>query len=84
MKKLVINKEYFKLLEENDLDPKYFHEAEIFYGAWRGLDVFKFRFLLHKIVELKKFEDSEILNKEISNNNFTALIMMGILDVVEE
>lgn len=84
MKKLVINKEYYELLKENNLDPIYSQDAEIYYGAWRGLDIAKFRFLLHKIVELKDFEDKDILNKEISNNNFTPIIMLGILDIVKE
>lgn len=84
MKKLVISKKFFNLLEENDLDPKYFHDAEIFYGDWRGLDISKFRFLLHKIIELSNFEDKEILNKEISANNFTSLIMLDVLNVEED
>lgn len=84
MKKLVISKDYYELLKENDLDPKYSQDAEICYGAWRGLDIAKFRFLLHKIVEIRNFEDKDILNNEISNNNFTSLIMIGVLDVKED
>ena len=84
MKKLVISKKYFNLLKENDLDPKYFHDAEICYGDWRGLEISKFRFLLHKIIELSNFEDKEILNKEISANNFTSLIMLDVLKIEED
>ena len=84
MKKLVISKDYYELLKENDLDPKYSQDAEICYGAWRGLDIAIFRFLLHKIVEIRNFEDKDILNNEISNNNFTSLIMIGVLDVKED
>ena len=82
MKKLVINEKFMNLLEENKIGEKYAGESEISYGAWRGLDISKFRFFLHKIVDLENYEDKEVLHNEIHNNNFTALIMKDILKIV--
>lgn len=84
MKKLIINEKFINLLEKNGIGEKYAGESEILYGDWRGLDISKFRFFLHKIVDLENYEDREILHNEIHNNNFTALIMKDVIKLIEK
>lgn len=84
MKKLRINKKYLELLENEGKGEMFAGDSEIGYLEWIGLDCNKFRKLLHNIVdEYEQIYEKEVLHNEIHKNNFTSLIMLGIIEVVE-
>ena len=91
MRKLRINEKYLKEFEKWN-DPDNFGYGEISYtDSDLEIDIYTnkicntscFRKILHKIVELC-FNNNEVTQKEITDKNYTNLILVGVLDVIEE
>lgn len=95
-KRLKINDHYIKIFDEwNTIDAQlgigkigiYETDYAINITDYQICDISKFRKILHTIIDILKQEDdfyfknAEQIHKEISSNNFTFLIMLGILDV---
>lgn len=91
MRKLRINEKYLKEFEKWN-DPDEFGMGRISYTLNDlEIDVYTnkacntscFRLILHKIVDLV-FDNNEVTQNEISNHNYTNLILVGVLDVIED
>lgn len=91
MRKLRINEKYLKEFEKWN-DPDEFGIGRISYTL-NDLEIDSitnkvcsttcFRLILHKIIDLE-FDNNQDLQNEISNHNYTNLILVGVLDVIEE
>ena len=100
MKKLKINEEYLiKCVKEEckETNPEIYEEEKDNESFWHcnlgeyKIDIInykicrtnEFRYKLHQIVKYF-FKNDEKLQNEISNKNFTTLILAGVIDVIEE
>ena len=91
MRKLRINEKYLKEFEKWN-DPDNFGLGRISYTlndleidsiTNKACNTSCFRLILHKIVDLV-FDNNDVTQNEISNHNYTNLILVGVLDVIEE
>lgn len=88
MKKLKISQQWIdKLINLVDITGEGYNERsnEIDLVNYQLCNISGFRYNLHNIVDIdNEAVDKEIIHNEISNNNFTRLILKGILEVVED
>lgn len=84
---LKINEYYVRLLDEKNVEGIYnYDDIKLDYINSIGLNISHFRYTLHCIVNNLdlSFRAKKIINSEISDNNFTSLILLGILNIVEK
>lgn len=83
MKKLKLTNKAIELLEKNEFGAMYLNEYEITYTNLFTSEIAKFRFFLHKLVELdiENEKQKKLLNEKISSNDFTAMIMLEYIEL---
>lgn len=92
MKKLKISKKYLEKFEKwNDLGyglgkiGYYETDLEIDLISLKLCNTSCFRKILHTIIDIDdNFKNKQQIHTEISNKDFTSLILIGVLEVIEE